>query len=93
MTSPGQANDIARRSLIGVGTPRRCFLIGQRCNQIARPGEDGTEFSFNFAGGCRIFGEKRQRGRARLCVCFTVQQRLFPKENESHTNFQKSSEQ
>lgn len=33
------------------------------------------------------------RGRARLCVCFTLHQRLFQKENESFANVPKNSEQ
>lgn len=32
------------------------------------------------------------RSRARVCLGFTVQRRVFPKENESLANFQKNSE-
>lgn len=40
-----------------------------------------------------VFAWCVNRGRARLRVCFTVQRRLFPKENETHDDFQKAPEQ
>lgn len=40
-----------------------------------------------------IFALCVNRGRTRLRVCFTVQRRLFPKENETHDDVQKAPEQ